>query len=156
MEKLRIAALLILVAVPYLTALDHAFVYDDQGSILENARLDEPRLTRDILSLRTLTDPAVQDGRRPIVLLTYLLDRALWGLRPAGFHATNLLIHLLNTLLVLALIRELAPKDGPALLPAAAALLFGLHPVLTEAVQPPSFREDLLYRLSVSGSGELR
>ena len=144
MEKLRIAALLILVAVPYLTALDHAFVYDDQGSILENAHLDEPGLTRDILSLRTLTDPAVQDGRRPTVLLTYLFDRALWGLRPAGFHATSLLIHLLNTILVLVLTRQLAPKEGPSILPTAAALLFGLHPVLTEAVQSPAFREDLL------------
>jgi len=144
MERLRIAALLILVAVPYLTALDHAFVYDDQGSILENTRLEQPGLARDILSLRTLTDTAVQDGRRPTVLLTYLFDRALWGLRPAGFHATSLLIHLLNTLLVLTLARKLAPQGTPTFPAAAAALLFGLHPVLTEAVQSPAFREDLL------------
>ena len=143
MDRLRILALLILVAVPYLTALNHVFVYDDHGSIIENTRLQEPGLVRDIIGLHTLTDPAVPDGRRPVVLLSYLADRALWGLRPIGFHATSLLIHLCNTLLLLALARKLAPPERQPLA-FSAALLFGLHPVLIEAVQSPAFREDLL------------
>ena len=143
MDRLRILALLTLVAAPYLMALNHDFVYDDHGSIVENTYLQEPDHVRDIIGLRTLTDPAVLDGRRPIVLLSYLADQALWGLRPLGFHATSLLIHLCNTLLVLALARRLSPP-GKKFPPFSAALLFGLNPVLIEAVQSPAFREDLL------------
>ncbi|HPG01265.1 MAG TPA: tetratricopeptide repeat protein [Kiritimatiellia bacterium] len=143
MDRLRILALLALVAVPYITALNHDFVYDDHGSIVENAYLQESGHIRDVLGLRTLTDLSVPDGRRPTVLLSYMADRSLWGLRPLGFHATSLLIHLCNTLLVLALARKFV-APGSKLLPFGTALLFGLHPVLIEAVQSPAFREDLL------------
>ena len=139
-------ALLILVAAPYTTGLRHEFVYDDHGSIVENPFLDDRDCLKKLLRFQTITDASVPDGRRPVVVLSYLLDRAVWGLRPAGFHATNLLLHLGVVLLLAALARRLQPELGP--FPGfAAALLYGLHPVLTEAVQCPAFREDLLVTL---------
>lgn len=140
--------LLILIAIPYVTALQHDFVYDDHGSIVENPFLEERSSFVRALTFRTLADPTIHDHGRPVVIVTYLIDRALWGLRPFGYHATNVLIHLANVLLALVFFRRILLRDpdrppSPFFL-AATALLFGLHPVLTEAIQVPAFREDLL------------
>lgn len=72
-------------------------------------------------------------GIRPLLKLSYALN---WSLSPspAGFHAVNLLLHLLNALLLWAWARRvlpLAPAPAVALLLAA---LWALHPVQTEAV----------------------
>jgi len=137
-----ILALLILVAVPYVTALTHGFVYDDHGSIAENPFLQDNSNIAQAITLRTITDPTVPDGRRPAVVLSYFTDRMIWGVKPFGYHVTNLLLHLLSVFLLLQLLRRL--DLAPPFFAIAAALAFGLHPVLTEAVQVPAFREDLL------------
>lgn len=140
--------LLVLVAVPFATGLPHGFVYDDHGSIAENPFLDEPGSFQKVLTFQTLTDSSVPDGRRPVVVLSYLLDRAVWGLKPFGYHLTNLLLHLMVVALAFLLARRVQPERGP-LLAFATALLYGLHPVLTETVQCPAFREDILLTLFV-------
>ncbi len=48
-----------------------------------------------------------------------------------GFHVTNLLIHILNVLMVLAVARRLTTRPWVALL---AAAIFAVHPVETESV----------------------
>ena len=53
------------------------------------------------------------------------------GLNPFLFHATNLLVHLANALLVLLILRTLLKSDWAAV---AGALLFALHPVQVEPV----------------------
>jgi tetratricopeptide (TPR) repeat protein len=78
-------------------------------------------------------------GIRPLLKLSYLLN---WVLGPgeAGFHAFNLAVHVVNTLLVFELTRRLAEGHGldgaheARLAAFVAALLFGLHPAQTEAV----------------------
>jgi protein O-mannosyl-transferase len=140
--------LLILVAVPFATGLPHAFVYDDHGSIAENSFLDEPDAFQKLLTFQTLTDSSVPDGRRPLVVLSYLIDRTVWGLKPFGYHLTNLLLHLIVVSLVLVFVRRVQPERGP-FFAFAAALLYGLHPALTEPVHCPAFREDILLTLFV-------
>ena len=144
-------ALAVLSILPYLPALSHEFVYDDGGSIAENAFLNEPGAWSRVLTLRVFTEPSVPDGRRPMVILSYLLDRAVWGLRPFGFHLTNLLLHAGNVLLLFLLAGRLTGGAPGSFLPLAAALLFGLHPVASEAVLVPAFREDLLLTLFLLG-----
>lgn len=138
--------LLILVAVPYATGLDNDFVYDDHGSIAENPFLSEPGALRKLLTLQTITDPSVPDGLRPLAVVSYLADAAVWGIKPFGFHVTNLLLHLLVTALLAALVLRIQP-DKNAFPAYAAALLYGLNPALTECVQCPAFREDILLTL---------
>jgi tetratricopeptide (TPR) repeat protein len=138
----------VVTALPYLSSLSYEFVYDDHGVIVENSFLHDPANFRSVATLRTFHDPHVIDGQRPGVLVSYFTDRAIWGLNPAGWHATNLALHLVATLLVFLLGYKLIASCGQksrdlSFLPQVAALLFGLHPVLTEAVQVPSFREDL-------------
>ncbi len=146
MVRLSWLALVILAALPYLSGLRHAFVYDDQGQIVENTFLDRADSWRRVITLDTLNDGAVINGRRPLVLATYLADRAVWGMNPAGWRMSNLLMHVACVLALYALVRRLAPRPNN-LFAFSAALLFAWHPVLIEAVHVPSFRPDLLYTL---------
>ena len=67
------------------------------------------------------------DELRPFLAFSYWLDAQLFGsTNVSGYHTTNLVLHLLNTLLVLAIARSIAP--GESALAALAALLFALMP----------------------------
>jgi len=74
---------------------------------------------------------------RPLALLTFALNFAAVGLDTRGWHLTNVAIHLGAVVLAFLLARVtlaragLSRPGGPAL---AAAALFALHPLQTEAV----------------------
>lgn len=63
------------------------------------------------------------------------------ALNPHLFHAANLLVHLLNVLLVYALLRRLVGRPWAA---GAGALLFALHPLQVEPVAWVAGMKDLL------------
>jgi tetratricopeptide (TPR) repeat protein len=77
----------------------------------------------------------------PVHLLSYMLDHALWGLHPGGYHLTNLLLHGLNGILLYGLIFRLIPSRQAAW---SGAALFLLHPVQVESVVWISQRKNLL------------
>ncbi|HAL91701.1 MAG TPA: hypothetical protein DCM68_01590, partial [Verrucomicrobia bacterium] len=143
------ALLLAVVASPWLHGLSFPFLYDDIGMLSENAFLENPANLGRVLAGRTLADPQVVNGRRPAVLATYFLDRALHGLRPAGWRVTNLLVHLGCVALLMGLLWRLT---GRGFFAAAAGVLFGLHPVVSEVVHAPGFRADALCLLCILAS----
>jgi tetratricopeptide (TPR) repeat protein len=85
---------------------------------------------------------------RPFTTLTYLFNYAVLGNadQPAGYHAVNLLIHLLNVIFVYALGLRLLRNLWQAFFVAG---LWGVHPVSTEAVTNIVGRADLLAALAV-------
>lgn len=62
---------------------------------------------------------------RPLVWSTFALDYSLWGTSSAGYHTTNILIHVVNTLLVILIAREVLNKTWVHLV---VGLYFGLTP----------------------------
>ncbi len=78
---------------------------------------------------------------RPVTTLSFALNHALGDLRPAGYHAVNVVLHALVSALVLLLGLELGLAPAAAL---AGALLFAVHPVHSEAVANVSGRAELL------------
>lgn len=79
---------------------------------------------------------------QPLTWLSFALDHAVWGLEPAGFHATNLLLHAASSVLVYAIgLRLLGGRPAPA---AFAALFFALHPLRVESVAWVTERKGLL------------
>ncbi|MBI1849013.1 MAG: DUF1736 domain-containing protein [Planctomycetes bacterium] len=80
---------------------------------------------------------------RPVTLASFAIDHSLFGDGAAGFHATNVLLHAMTSLLVWRLARRFLP-DAAAL---GAALLFAMHPIHTEAVTYVSGRADVLATL---------
>lgn len=77
----------------------------------------------------------------PVTMLSYLVDHTLWGLWPGGYHLTNWLLHLVNTMLVYFL---LAQVTRCRLVGWMTAALFAVHPVHIESVAWISSRKGLL------------
>ena len=69
---------------------------------------------------------------RPMNLIPMLLNHAMWGNNPVGYHVFLLLLHLANTCLVYVLIRKLVV--GSAMAATIGAALFALHPARVESV----------------------
>ena len=143
---LFVVLLIGLAVLPYLPGVRHGFVYDDHGAIVENQFLAEPANLGRVLTLDTVRDPRVLDGQRPVLLLTMFLDRAGDAVpRPWRHHATNLLLHASAVLLLFFLVRKAGGDTRHARgLATLCALILALHPAWSEAVQVPSYREDLL------------
>src|SRR5919109_5460398 len=87
----------------------------------------------------------------PLTWLTFGLDYLLWGMAPAGYHFTNLVLHAANATLVYWLAKHLLasaqPRAGEYALragAAVAALFFAVHPLRAESVAWATQRRDVL------------
>jgi tetratricopeptide (TPR) repeat protein len=80
---------------------------------------------------------------RPIFLLSYWIDFQLFNLNPIGYHLHNNLLHAANVLLLLLLsLRFHKPQ-----LAFLVAMIFAVHPIVTEGVNWAGSRMDLLATL---------
>jgi hypothetical protein len=70
-----------------------------------------------------------------------MVDYEIYGLHPGGYHLTNLLLHLANTVLLFAVLRRMT---GSAWRSGFVAALFALHPLHVESVAWISERKDVL------------
>ncbi|HQH02017.1 MAG TPA: tetratricopeptide repeat protein [Verrucomicrobiota bacterium] len=77
----------------------------------------------------------------PLTWLSHMLDCQIYGLRPAGHHATNALFHAANALLLFLWLRSLTGAFWRSLLVAA---LFAVHPLRVESVAWVAERKDVL------------
>jgi len=77
----------------------------------------------------------------PLTWLAHMVDCQLFGLNPAGHHLSSLFWHVLNTLLLFALLARLTGAPGRS---ACVAALFAVHPLHVESVAWISERKDLL------------
>lgn len=146
MRRDAAAAALVAIAalLPFVPALSGDFVWDDRTLVLENRLLGDWSQLRANLAGDFFRRSGVEEGIghwRPVVTLSYMIDRSLHGADPTGYHALNLLLHAVASALVFALARRLALPLLPSL---AAALLFAVHPVHVESVAWISGRTDLL------------
>lgn len=89
---------------------------------------------------------------RPVLMTSYALDHAVWGLRASGWLLTNLLLHAAVTVLVWSLARRLGLSPLAAFL---AGLVHGLHPVHSEVVNYVSSRSESLAALLALGAVHL-
>lgn len=83
---------------------------------------------------------------RPLLFLTFVLDNAAWGLQASFMHLENILLHIGVALLLFVFVRRIVQLQqfDAFWLPLVAALLFGLHPIVTEPVNWVSGRTDVL------------
>ncbi len=86
---------------------------------------------------------------RPLVTASYALDARWSGVRPLGYHLTNVLLHAAAGVLFFMLLRR---YDIGRRISAAAALLFAVHPVLVPAVAWIPGRNDSLLAVFVLGA----
>jgi tetratricopeptide (TPR) repeat protein len=131
----------------YGNSLQNGFVWDDHDIIVNNP---VNRDINNIVSLFSSADSTVSGNQknyyRPLNRLTYLLDYQMFGLHPAGYHAENVMLHLISAILLYFLALKLMGKAAPAFV---AALIFAVHPINAEAVNFISARNSLLSALFV-------
>lgn len=131
---LAAAMLVAVVFACYANSLGNGFVFDDEFLVPAYSRSwGFSHLVQTLL-----------DSYRPVRNASYAIDFFVWGLRPFGFHLSNVLIHAGNAVLVFLLIRRFAVKPGTAFL---AALIFAVHPIQTDSVSYVSGRRDVLFAL---------
>src|SRR2546426_1286620 len=89
----------------------------------------------------------------PVTWMTFGLDYLLWGMNPAGYHLTSLLLHAANAVAFFFVVRRIltlalpSPSErGHALAVSAgfAALVFAIHPLRVESVAWVTERRDVL------------
>ncbi|MBT0652303.1 tetratricopeptide repeat protein [Geomobilimonas luticola] len=144
----------------YLRALGCGFVnWDDQDYILNNIAIRT--LDANLVSW-AFTNHAV-GWWMPLTWLSFALDYHFWGLNPLGYHLTNIVLHAVNTGLVVLIAARVANyavpesvSDCPRWLFAGAlllaGLLFGIHPLRVESVAWATERKDVLNGLFFFGA----
>ena len=137
-------ALAVLVVVSYFPALQGGFVWDDV-IFAEEPVIHSPGALRSIWFAPA--DIRNEGHYWPLVYTSFWLEHRLWGLQPAGYHAVNLFLHLLNCLLLWRLLLRL--RVPGALLIAA---VFAVHPLHVESVAWIIERKDVLSALFYLGA----
>lgn len=122
------AGLVLLCFATFYPALSAGFIsWDDPNYVRDNARLDTSRGLAEIWNPGT---PKLEQFY-PLVFTSYWIENHIWGRNPHGYHATNVALHALNAVLVLALARALGLPLWAALI---AAAVFAAHPVQVASV----------------------
>ncbi len=129
-----------------------ALNFDDQMYLTENYLVQNPGWPSARRFLTEVLEPSTVKGYyQPLTMISLMLDCAQGGtpsnLRP--FHRTSLLLHVVNTVLVIVLLYQLFGRTWIA---AAVGLLFGLHPMTVEPLAWVGDRKTLLSAVFALGS----
>ena len=128
------AALLVVTVIAYLPAIRGDFVWDDDDYVSNNLTL------RSAEGLRSIwLDPAATPQYYPLVHTSFWIEYRLWGLEPAGYHITNILLHAGGAIVLWRILLLLS-------VPAAwlGAAIFAVHPVHVESVAWITERKNVL------------
>ena len=145
---LPLLAVLILVLLPVAVfgqAVHFKFLnYDDNLYISENPHIRDgltPSGIRWAFQADLLFDSVNADYWQPLTFISRMADMQLWGLNAGGHHLTNLILHILNTLLVFLLFSTMTGFRARSFWIAAA---FAVHPLQIDAVVWVTARKDVL------------
>ena len=134
-----ISAIFIITFIAFSPSLKNKFVtWDDQAYIAENNSIRQ----LSIENVKKIFTSAYVSNYQPLSIFTYALEYHFFKLDPRFYHATNVLLHLLNCLLVFWIIMLISGRTSVSLI---TALLFGLHPLRVESVTWVAERKDVLY-----------
>ena len=127
--------------------IDHRTAFSYSRAIVQNDDLDPDTpwsnlVTNDFWGV-PITHSGSHKSYRPVCTLTFRVNRFVGGLRPWSYHLTNIGLHALVTYLLVVLTRQVVGRKD-RLTPLLTGLLFGLHPIHTEAVAGVVGRADLL------------
>ena len=144
-----VALIVALVVVAYANALRNGFVLDDIPIIVENP------IVRDVGNVGTIFGSnywsrggagMVGDSTlyRPLAVLSYTVDHAVWGANATAFHAMNVALHAATCVLLFVLAMRLFGNGFAAF---AVGSIFAVHPIHVEAVTGIVGRAEVLATL---------
>jgi hypothetical protein len=115
--------------------------YDDDRYVSQNPQVLNGLTPDGIISAFTTPN---NGNWLPLTWLSFMLDCRLFGANPGWMHLINLLLHILNTLLLFAVLKKMTDSLWPSAFVAAA---FALHPMHVESVAWITERKDVLSTL---------
>jgi len=130
--------LLIVTATAFLPTLRAQFLsFDDTAYVSMNPQL------RTASGLHDIWNPfsGTKDQYYPLVFTSFWLEYRLWGNDSRGYHAVNVALHVINVVLVMALIEMLGGGPWVAL---GGAAIFALHPMQVASVAWIAERKNVL------------
>ena len=131
-----LSAILLVTFFLYLPSLQHSFLaWDDNMYIRDNPLVHS-------VNLKEIFSQYVAGNYHPFTVLALAIEYRFFGLDPAGYHAVNLFLHLVNVVLVFRTVMQWSNKADVSLV---AALLFAIHPMHVESVAWAAAQKDLLY-----------
>jgi len=117
----------------------HDFIlYDDFPYVVLNRHVQSGLTGGSIFWALTTFDVS---NWHPLTWVSLMLDYEIFRLNPAGYHWTNLIIHIANTILLFSVFRRMTEDIWRSALVAA---LFAFHPLHVESVAWISERKDVL------------
>jgi len=136
----------------YVHTLSFPFVFDDRVYLLRNPVWRGFGYYDDLLNISKFAqldemlgidhDAITTFALRVVAYLTFSLNYFLGGLKPDGYRAVNIVIHIFNSAILYLLLRKLLRILGEKhevdcftarLIPTATALIFLVHPLQTES-----------------------
>ena len=131
--------LIVTTIIVYGRMLGHDFVYfDDNRYVAENARV---KAGLSAANIKWAFSTLHLEFWHPLTWLSLLLDTRFFGVSPGGYLFTNLLLHILNSLLLFIFFNR---ATGAVWQSAMVAALFALHPMHVESVAWIAQRKDVL------------
>ncbi|HXX58895.1 MAG TPA: tetratricopeptide repeat protein [Thermodesulfovibrionales bacterium] len=136
---------ILLIAAAYGGSLRNGFIWDDETFMVNNkyvhdiSRWEEYFTTPESIS----SEPTLSRMYRPVQTLSFAIDALLWGKKAGGFHLTSLALH---AACCAAIIFAFGLLIGRTLV-IASAIIFAVHPALSEGVLSLSARGNQLYTL---------
>ncbi|MFH1858425.1 MAG: tetratricopeptide repeat protein [Candidatus Omnitrophota bacterium] len=152
-----VAFLVLLGSVLYWNSLRTPFLCDEEDLIIGDPRVHHWSRLPDVF-LKPFWKPfwggvsIFERYYRPLITLSFRIDHMFWQFNPVGYHLTNLFFHLLNTLLVYALLMRFFRQQSLSFI---GAFLFLAHPAHVEAVTYIPGRVDLISLVFVLSSFHL-
>ncbi|MGD0382848.1 MAG: tetratricopeptide repeat protein, partial [Thermoguttaceae bacterium] len=140
LPPLRVLAGVTLIAVAvfsaYIPCINGGFIMDDDLLLTDN------RLIKASDGLQQFWYSTESPEFYPVTYNTFWIEWRLWEMNPAGYHVTNLILHIVESLLIWIILRKLY-------IPGAflAALIFAVHPVNVESVAWIAQRRNMLAML---------
>jgi tetratricopeptide (TPR) repeat protein len=138
----------------YSNTVSGEFVLDDNYQITANELLLQPRhawkaLTSDLWAFRGSAEETSSYYWRPTLVVWWMVNYQVFGLRSFGWHITNILLHAVVMVLAYAVLRRLSVTRRLA---AGILLIFAVHPAHVESVAWISGSSDLLLAAGVLAS----
>lgn len=137
-------------AIAYGQTFFYPFVHDDIVFIRQNPNIGDFDFKEIFLktSVSSQSSPIINTYYRPLLEVFYRIQYRLFHFNPAGYHLFNVMVHIFNSFLIYCLVGLISSgfSGGFAF---AAAILFLLHPLQSEAVACISGISNLLFALFV-------
>jgi hypothetical protein len=138
-KRLVVFCIMLATVVLYFPVYEFKYInFDDYDYVIHNPYVRNGVTLEGMVWALTSSDHA---NWYPLTWLSHMLDVQLFGLEPGGHHVTNVIFHLMNTLLLLFFLLK---ATGHFYSAALVAVLFAIHPAHVESVAWIAERKDVI------------